>query len=62
MWLMHKTINNAEGNLVERIAGLFAVVYLDSSYMASCNAEFLQEALNIIVKTFKRIGLATNMK
>jgi hypothetical protein len=30
--------------------------------IASCNAEFLQEALGILVKMFKRVGLAMNTK
>jgi hypothetical protein len=62
MRLMHAMIDDADGNLVKRIAGLFVVFYLDDGYIASRNAEFLQEALGILVKTFKHIGLATNMK
>jgi hypothetical protein len=60
--LMRVTINNAEGNLSKCIAGLFAVFYVDDSYIASCDAELLQEALNILAKTFKCLGLATNTK
>ncbi len=59
---MHKTINNAEGGLSKYIVGLFAVFYVDNSYIASRNAEFLQEALDILVKTFKHVGLITNTK
>ncbi len=62
MWLMRTTINNADSDLAERIAGLFAVFYVNDGYIASRNAEFLQEALNILVKTFKQVGLATNTK
>ncbi len=58
MRLMCATINNADGNLAERIAGLFVVSYVDDGYIASHDAEFLQEALNILVETFKRVGLA----
>ncbi len=62
MRLMCKTINNADGNLAECIAGLFAVFYIDKGYIASRNVEFLQEALDILVETFKRVGLVTNTK
>ncbi len=57
---MRKTINDAEGNLAKHIADLFAVFYVDNGYIASSNAELLQEALNILIKTFKHIRLATN--
>ncbi len=62
MRLMHATINDADGGLAECIAGLFAVFYIDDGYIASRDAEFLQEALDILVKTFKRVGLAMNTK
>ncbi len=62
MRLMRATINDADGNLAECIEGLFTVFYANDGYIASCNTEFLQEALNILVKTFKRIGLTTNTK
>ena len=61
-WLMRLMLNDAEGNLAECIAGLFAVFYVKHGYIASCNTEFLQEALDILIKTFKRIGLPTNTK
>ena len=35
---------------------------MDDGYIASRDAEFLQEALNILAETFKSIGLATNTK
>ena len=41
---------------------LFAIFYVDDGYIASRDAEFLQEALNILVVTFKCTGLATNTK
>ncbi len=59
---MRVTINDANSNLAKCIAGLFAMFYIGSSYIASHNAEFLQEALDILVETFKRIGLATKTK
>jgi hypothetical protein len=36
--------------------------YVDDGYIASRDGKFLQEALNILVETFRRIGLATNTK
>jgi hypothetical protein len=62
MRLICVTIDDAEGNLTECIAGLLAVFYVNNGYIASLNAEFLQEALNILIKTFKRVGLTTNTK
>ncbi len=59
---MCKTFAFAEGDLAKCIEGLFAVLYVNNEYIASCNAEFLQGTLNILVKTFKWGGLATNMK
>ncbi len=60
--LMCMTNNDAEGDLAKCIAGVFAVFYVNNGYIASRNTEFLQEALNILVKTFKHINLATNTK
>jgi hypothetical protein len=51
--LMYTIIDDADGNLAKLIAGLFAVFYVDDSYIASRNAEFLQEALDILAETFK---------
>ncbi len=62
MQLMRATIDDVDGNLAEHIAGLFAVFYADDGYIASCNADILQEGLDILVKTFKHVGLATNTK
>ncbi len=62
MRLMHATIDDMVGNLAECIKGLYVVFYVDDGYIASCNTEFLQEALNILVETFKRVGLAMNTK
>ena len=59
---MRATINNVDGSLVECIERIFVVFYVDNGYIASCDTEFLQEALDILVKTFKCIGLATNTK
>ncbi len=62
MRLMRTMIDDVDGNLAKRITGLFAMFYVDDGYIPSHDAEFLQEALNILVKTFKHVGLVTNMK
>ncbi len=62
MRLMRMIIDNMEGNLAKCIASLFVVFYVDNSYTGSCNVEFLQEALNILVETFKHVSLTTNTK
>ncbi len=62
MRLMCETLNNVEGNLTKRIKGLLAIFYIDNGYIASCNTEFLQEAHDILVRTFRHVGLATNTK
>jgi hypothetical protein len=59
---MHETLNNSDGELVAQIEELFAIFYVDNCYITSRDAEFLQEALDILVETFKRVGLATNTK
>ncbi len=60
MRLMCAMIDNTDGNLAKCI--VFEVFYVDNSYIASHDAEFLKEALGILVKTFKCISLATNTK
>ena len=60
--LMHETLDDSDGQLAVRVKELFAIFYVDDGYIASRDAEFLQEALNILVETFKRTGLATNTK
>ena len=62
MRLMRETLDDSDGQLVVRVKELFAIFYVDDGYIASRDAEFLQEALNILVETFKRTGLATNTK
>jgi hypothetical protein len=62
MQLTPVMIDDAEGNLAKPIAGLFVVFYIDNGYIVSPDVESLQEALDILVKTFKHVGLATNTK
>jgi hypothetical protein len=42
------------------MATFFAIFYVNDAYLASCNPEFLQRALNVIVGHFSRIGLEIN--
>jgi len=62
MRLMRKMLDDSNGQLAVRVKELFAIFYVDDGYIASRDAEFLQEALNILVVTFKCTGLATNTK
>ena len=62
--IMRETLDDSDGDgdLAARVEALFAIFYVDDGYIASKDTEFLQEALDILVETFKRIGLTTNMK
>jgi len=51
-----------ERDLTGRIKAIFAIFYVDDGYIALKDAEFLQEALDILVETLKRVGLTTNTK
>ena len=62
MRLMHETLDDSGGQLTVRVKELYAIFYVDDGYIALRDAEFLQEALNILVVTFKRTCLATNTK
>ncbi len=41
---------------------LFAIFYVDDAYIAARDPIFLQQAINILVTTFKHVGLKTNTK
>jgi hypothetical protein len=62
MWLMRELLNNTKDDLADRIKVLLALFYVDNKYIASGNAKFLQEALDILVAMFKHVGLETNTK
>ena len=62
MRLMCETLDNLGGNLTNQIEALFAIFNVDDECIASRDAEFLQEAFDILVETFKRVGLATYTK
>jgi hypothetical protein len=62
MKLVRETLDDLAGDFTDRIKALFAIFYVDDSCIASRDVEFLQEALDILVETFKRVGLATNTK
>jgi hypothetical protein len=53
MRLMRAMINDVDGNLADCIAGLFVVFYTNNGYIVSRDTEFQQEALDILVETFK---------
>jgi hypothetical protein len=60
--LMCETLDDSDGNLANRIKALFAIFYVDDGCIASWDAKFLQEAFDILVKTFKCVDIATNTK
>jgi hypothetical protein len=62
MQLMQELLDDMEGNLANHINALFSIFYANGGYIASRNAKFLQEAINILVAMFKRVGLETNTK
>ncbi len=56
-----------ESKLEEEVIGqllatFFAIFYVDDAYLASRDPEFLQQALDILVKLFARVGLETKVK
>jgi hypothetical protein len=44
------------------LATFFAIFYVDDAYLASRDPDFLQQALDVLVGLFARVGLETNMK
>ena len=59
---MRETLDDSGGYLSNQIKALFVIFYVDDGYIASRDAEFLQEALDVLVETFKRVDLATTTK
>ena len=60
--IMCETLDDSDGELATHVEALFAIFYVDDGYIASKDAEFPQEALDILIEMFKRVGLATNTK
>ena len=50
-----------EGELDDMMAALFAIFYVDDTYVAVRDPVFLQHALDVLVDTFARVGLETNV-
>ena len=59
---MRENLNDSDGKTANQIEAIFAIFYVDDGYITSRDAEFLQEALDILVKMFKCVGLITNTK
>jgi hypothetical protein len=51
----------AEEELEHLMATFFAIFYVDDAYLASCDPDFLQLALDILVRLFAQVGLKTNV-
>ena len=62
MRIMRETLDDSDGELAAQVEALFAIFYVNDGCIASKDAEFLQEALDILVETFKRVDLVTNTK
>jgi len=62
MRIMRETLDDSDSQLGARVEALFVIFYVNDGYMASKDAEFLQEALDILDETFKCVSLATNTK
>ena len=60
--IMRETLDDSDDELAAQVEALFAIFYVDDGYIASKDAKFLQEALDILVETFKLVGLAMNTK
>jgi hypothetical protein len=43
------------------MAAFFAIFYVDDAYLALRDPEFLQQALDILVKLFAHVGLKTKV-
>jgi hypothetical protein len=56
MRIMRETLDDLDGKLATQVEALFAIFYVDDGYIASKDAEFLQESLDILVETFLRVG------
>jgi hypothetical protein len=54
--------NYEEAELEDLMSTFFAIFYIDDTYFASQDAEFLQRALDIVVGLFEWVGLQTNTK
>jgi hypothetical protein len=50
-----------KGELDNMMVALFAIFYVDDAYVAARDPVFLQSALDVLVDTFARVGLKTNI-
>ena len=60
MRLLRKEMDMEEEELDEMMETLFAIFYVDDTYIASRDPVFLQQAINGLVRMFERVGLETN--
>ena len=59
---VHENMNTADkGELDLMMATLFAIFYVYYAYVAAREPVFLQQALDVLVDTFPRVGLETNI-
>ena len=61
-WLrrLREGINLGEDEVERLMAEFLAIFYVDDAYLASRDPDLLQEAMDILVDLFERVGLETN--
>ena len=61
-WLrkLREGINLEEGTVERLMAEFLAIFYVDDAYLASRDPDLLQEAMDILVNLFERVGLDAN--
>jgi hypothetical protein len=60
IWQLWADGEYKEHELLEFMVAFFAIFYLGNEYLTSRDARFLQQALEILVDLFERVGLQTN--
>jgi hypothetical protein len=60
--LLREEMEMEEEEMEGMMETLFAIFYVDDAYIASRDPVFLQQAIDGLVSTFKRVGLKTNIK
>ena len=60
--LLKTQVDYEAAKLDELIATFFAIFYVDDAYLTLQDADFLQQALFILVDLFGQVGLLTNTK
>jgi hypothetical protein len=62
VWQLQEESELEEAVITELMAAFLGTFYVDDAYLATQDPEFLQQALDILVDLFARVGLKTNVK